>query len=341
MPGGFSTLGQVTGTAFDDTNLGALPVGSTVTYRVVALANQVASAPTPTITVTLNRALLVPATPTGLTGVVGPGVVRLTWQASPGATSYLVQRAAPAAPGGFATLGQVTGTAFDHTNLGAFPVGATVTYRVVALANQVASAPTPTIAVTLTGALLVPATPTGLTGVVGPGVVRLTWQASPGATGYLVQRRLPGAARFTTLGPVTGTGYDDTNLGAVPPGATVTYRVVALANQIASAPSPTITVTLDRALLVPATPTGLTGVVGPGVVRLSWQPSPGATEYLVQLGAAGVTGGFVTVGRVTGTAFDDTNLGGVALGSSRTYRVVALANQVASAPTPTITVRLA
>jgi Sec-independent protein translocase protein TatA len=70
-----------------------------------------------------------------------------------------------------------------------------------------------------------PPIPTGLKATPEPGQVYLTWNASPGATSYVVRRAPAGGDPFTTVASgVVGTGYTDTG---VAPGVTYSYVVVA------------------------------------------------------------------------------------------------------------------
>ncbi len=80
-----------------------------------------------------------------------------------------------------------------------------------------------------------PPVPTGLSDVAGDGQVKLTWQASSGASSYKVQRSLVKGGPYTTI--VTGlaaTTYTDTN---VTNGVEYYYVVCASRNAIVSGPS--------------------------------------------------------------------------------------------------------
>ena len=104
-----------------------LPAGS---YSLVTLANGNPSAPT-------NFTFAPPPVPTSLTAVSGSNAfVRMSWNASAGATAYNVKRSATLG-GYFATIATITGVNYTNTGL---TNGLTYYYKVAAVGNSGPSA---------------------------------------------------------------------------------------------------------------------------------------------------------------------------------------------------------
>jgi hypothetical protein len=127
-----------------------LPSG---TYSMVAVANGNPSVPT-------NFVYSPPSIPTGLTAASGSnGFVRLTWNASSGATAYNV-KCSSTVSGYYATLAMVTGLSF--TNLG-LTNGLTYYYKVAGIGSGGPSSDSPAISATPAGPTPIPgATPVNL-----------------------------------------------------------------------------------------------------------------------------------------------------------------------------------
>jgi cellulose 1,4-beta-cellobiosidase len=128
--------------------------------------------------------------------------VLLTWAPAAGAGSYSIRRAtSPEGP--FSEIASVVTTTFTDRSV---VTGTTYYYKVAATNAGGSSAEAGPVQAT---PMEQPATPTGLTNFAGPGEVRLTWQASKGATNYTIKRATVNGGPFTTLAVVPGTGHTD------------------------------------------------------------------------------------------------------------------------------------
>ena len=129
-------------------------------------------------------------------------------------------------------------------------------------------------AVTPAGGDSAPATPTGLTATAsGTSSIQLSWDASPGATSYLVFR---GA---NEIGNSASNSFADTGLQ---PSTTYQYTVVARNSSGDSAATAPVSGTTDSLGSPPAVPSGITAAAtGANSIRVEWAASSGADEYLV------------------------------------------------------------
>ncbi len=272
-------VGATTATTYTDTT--AAP-GTTVPYSVAAVD---ASGAGPAASVDVTT---LPAAPAGLVASdpTASGAT-LSWAPVTGATGYIVS-----------SDGTRIGTtaAVDYTDVTA-PSGSAVAYTVVAVdASGSGASATPVTVTTL------PAAPTGLTvgGVTASGA-SLTWDPTPGATGYLVY------VQNIVIGTATRTAYTDTTAAA---GSAVPYSVAAVDASGSGASGPPVTVTT-----LPAAPTGLVagGVTASGAT-LTWNPVTGATGYVVFAQGS-------PLGSATGATYTDASSPS---GGTVTYTVVAV-----------------
>lgn len=161
-----------------------------------------------------------------------------------------------------------------------------------------------------------PNAPTGFSATyVAPGV-ELTWNAAPGATGYILQRSDDGVhfSPISSNAALTRTTYTDSS---VAPGASYTYEIQSLNSAGKSAFVQSGLVTIP-----PAAPASLTATAAsPTSVNLSWAASSGATAYRLQrkTGSAAYAD-LPGATNLTGITFNDT---GAAPGTTYTYRVAA------------------
>jgi len=128
----------------------------------------------------------------------------------------------------------------------------------------------------------IPVAPANLTATPGNAVVTLTWTASPGATGYIVQRATTDGGPYTQLAQVaapTSNGYTDSS---VTNGTTYYYVVQTLTAAGSSANSPQVSATPGAPNGSPAAPTNLTATPGNAVVTLTWTAAAGVTGYNVK-----------------------------------------------------------
>jgi hypothetical protein len=160
-----------------------------------------------------------PAAPTSVKASDGTytNKVRVSWNASSGATSYKVYRATSVA-GTKSLLGSSTGTSFNDTT--ATP-GVTYRYWVKACRSSRCSSYS---AGNNGWRKLSP--PTGVSASDGTYInkVRVTWNAASGATSYKVYRATSATGTKSLLGSPTGTSFNDTT---ATPGVTYYYWVKA------------------------------------------------------------------------------------------------------------------
>ena len=318
FPVGSTSTVTTTGTTSTDTSVLAK---TTYYYRVSATnaANQ-PSAWSATATVT-TADVQIPA-PANLTATANPGAasIDLAWAPSMGATSYVVQRSTD----GFATFvqtlvsgpaGQPTPTAWSDT--GVTP-GTTSTYRVAAYTVQ--GGPSPWSNTASATILLAPTAVTATASTAWPLTVKVGWNASTAATGYVVQRA--SNAGFTTgvvtFPATTAAPYVDTTALPV---TQYWYRVQATGPGGPSPWSAAATVTTPTVSLV--TPTGLAAAVTaapPAGVSLTWATQPWAAAYtVIRATNAAFTTGWTTFTTPT-ASFTDTT---VVVGTRYYYRVQA------------------
>jgi len=193
-----------------------------------------------------------PTAPTNLTAAGSVSSVALTWTASTdnvGVAKYDVYRSAVSGftPSLANRIAQPTGTTFTDTGLAA----GTYFYKVQAEdAGGNLSGASNEASTSVTGDLIAPSAPSGLTALAGPGQASLSWTASTdnvAVTNYDVYRStvagfVPSVAN--RIAQPTGTGYGDTGLA---PG---TYYYLVAAEDAAgnvSAPSNQATVTVTNA----------------------------------------------------------------------------------------------
>src|SRR6202043_3192378 len=143
--------------------------------------------------------------------------------------------------------------------------------------------------------------------------------ASPGATGYNVQRSATTGGPYTQVGstPTTATtSYHDTGLSA---GTSYYYVVQAVGTAGSSANS-----SEDSAATVAAAPSGMAAVTnGTSEIDLSWTASPGATGNNVQ--RSETTGGpYTQVGSTPPTATTSCHDTGLSAGTTYYYVVPAV-----------------
>jgi cellulose 1,4-beta-cellobiosidase len=195
--GVFAEIGKVAaGTAYVDITVAN---GTTYDYAVVAVNAGGQSPPSVRARATPQPA---PPAPKSLEGSAGENRVLLTWAPAAGAGSYSIRRAS-SPEGPFSEIASIVTTTFTDRSV---VTGTTYYYKVAATNAGGSSAEAGPVQAT---PMEQPATPTGLTSFAGPREVRLTWQASKGATNYTIKRATVNGGPFTTLAVVPGTGHTD------------------------------------------------------------------------------------------------------------------------------------
>jgi len=327
------------------TSLSGLTASTTYYYAVAAVDNAGnVSALTGWVVVSTPACTVsVPATPTGLAAsAVSCGQINLTWNASAGASSYMVYVWQNST---WNPWRQVTTTSTSATGL----AGSTTYYYAVAALNSAGTsalsgwvaATTPGCAGTSTTTTssttttlasgTVPPTPTGLTATAAScSQINLRWNASTGATAY--QPYIWQNSTWVPLTRVTTTSSAYTGLAA---STTYYYEVAAINSAGSSAPSgwvtavtpscatsttttTVVTTTTTTTLgcgdtIAPTMPTGLgTTATSCSQIHLSWNASSDssgiAPRYYVYR-----NNGTSPVATVSSLAYDD---GGLAASSS-------------------------
>jgi fibronectin type 3 domain-containing protein len=216
--GPYTTIGTPTVASLADTGLRP---ATTYFYVVEATAGSVTSPMSPEASATT---LL--GTPTGVTAnTASVSEIDLTWNAIPGANSYVVERSTTTG-GPYTTVGTPTVASFADT---ALKPATTYFYVVKATAGSVSSPlSTEVSATTLLGA------PAGVTAnAVSSSEIDLSWLPDAGASGYVVKRsNIPGGP-YSTVGSTTSTSFRDTGLSS-----RTTYYYVVLAVDTSGQSSP-------------------------------------------------------------------------------------------------------
>jgi len=294
-------------------------VTDTINIRVCESASQIAASTCSSGTQSVAVTATVPTVPTGLapgsTTSPGPTITTLTptltWNASPGATSYQV---AVSQLGGGSVCGQNVTT--NSVNCAPFQSGSTYLWTVAA-SNSAGSSTTAPIEYFTVNTATIPSVPTGLTpgstSSPGPTITTLTptltWNASPGATSYQVAVSKLGG------GSVCGQNVTTNSVSCAPfqSGSTYLWTVSASNSAGSSSTAPIEYFTVNTAT-IPVVPTGLapgsTTSPGPTITTLTptltWNASPGATSYQVavsKLGGGSVCGQNVTTNSVSCAPF--------------------------------------
>lgn len=279
-----------------------------------------------------------PSAPLNLTAQVGPGYVRLTWDApasngSVDITRYGLLRG----PDGASLVPLANLTAPGSYNDTAVVNGVTYYYAVVA-ENAVGLGPASAVVSAVPWAP--PTAPQGLTATGGDREIRVAWDAPADlGGGSLTQIRLfrgPDAGNLTLLASLSGASrnYTDTNVTV---GQTYAYSVQAMTT---FAPGPLAPAVTAFARSLPTEPLNLTATGGEGVVHLAWEVplSDGAEPlvgYVLRRTSDQAGDPEVVTPLGLGTAFDDAN---VTNGVTYSYSIAAengLGEGPASAPLAT------
>ena len=259
-----------------------------------------------------------PAVPTGVAASDGTysNLIRVTWSASSGATSYQVFRASSAG-GTYGLMGSPTGTSFDQPTL----AGGTPWHFKVAALNSV-------------GASALSASDSGYTSTPTPSPpswlaasdgsyhdrIRVEWEPVTGASGYTLGRAAsPGGpfSEFVSVGGATPWFEDEQPAACTP----LYYRVVAYVGGLRSSDS-----MVDSGYTSPAPPPAPANVqASDGTysdrVRVTWSASAGADGYRIECSVA-PGAPYIPRGETAGAAlvFDDPQESGLGPFS---YRVTA------------------
>ena len=244
----------------------------------------------------------VPPPPAGLTAIAGNGLVVLNWPPSSGATSYNILRSTTSGSGYTVISTNIIGPTVgsdvsDATYADSSVVNDTPYYYVVSAVNPNGQSANSFQATATPSASTppAPAAPTGLTVTPGNLQATLTWNVSPGAATYTIQRTVitaganandPGAESVTlpngfvptnTINSfVTTTNYTDRGLAN---NVLYAYTVSAANANGQSAASAAVSATTLPSF--PTPPTGLSATVSSNQVNLSWNVVSIAENFIV------------------------------------------------------------
>jgi len=255
--------------------------GSTYYYVVQSVnpvGNSTNSPQSSGVTPSAALSASVPIAPTGLTvGNAGHQSVTLNWNASSGGDFYTIYRSTLFDNGGGASnvlrtivlANNVTATSYTDPS----PTdGSIYSYFVTAAsAGGMSGNSVPVVGVAL------PAPPANAPGSLkgtfmqGTGI-SLNWSSVSGAVGYILRRGTNAIGPYTFLQGITETSYFDSGLNT----NTTYYYQVAGVNAAGASPAATV------AVVPPPPGPSLTAMPGNGQVLLTWNVSPGATNYLLQ-----------------------------------------------------------
>ena len=263
--GPYGFVAETQGSGYSDRNLINY---ETYYYVVTALNADGESAYSAPVDATPTEDVLV--APTHLRATPGNGEASLAWHPVTSAVSYNVYRAtsrggpytvlSPAAPGpSYTDRGLTNGAAYYY-------VVQTMSTHTGAYSDEVSATPSG----------LLPVAPTGLAVAPGSTWTSLAWNASAGATAYLLYRSTTVGGAYTFLSQPISTTYEDTGLD----NGTHYYYVVAAVNATnrgAFSPEADALVTLTERPHAAV----LSASAGDGGVSLSWSNAPGAVSYKV------------------------------------------------------------
>ena len=299
-----SPVAVATTTAYANTGL---TNGTIYSYRLAAYNGGGSGPQSPEVNA-------VPLTsPKGLKGDPGDTETTVTWQASPGATTYTVYRSTSDVDSTFAVH------AANLSTLSLTDTGLTNNtryyYRVRATAPGGTSDMSAKLSVTPLEAP--PADPpASLVAAPGNARVVLTWTAVAGATSYRVFRSTTGGVDRTPIATVTILTFTNTGLTN---GTSYTYQV---AGRTTGGDGPLSAAVSATPLATPSAPAGLMATGGDRQIVLKWVASPGAATYNVYRGtAAGAQATTPVFTGLTGVAFVDTT---IVNGPTYFYKVTAL-----------------
>lgn len=309
----FTQVAEVTQTSYTET----VPLwGTTYYYRVAQKAQDgTVSEFSDPIQVTIDP---VPV-PTNLSATLDGKNVILNWQSAEGITSYVVERSTDNAT--WSILANVS-NATSYTDQATDP-NTNYFYRVRSDGgNGQISEPSNTVKITTP-----PAAPGNVRATVTGKTVVLSWDASVGATAYIIERSTDGTS-FANVAEGTGTTYTDT---APNWNKTYYYRVLAKnSDGIASEPSEIVSAVIPA---VPV-PTGLTANVSGNSVSLSWTSINGISKYRIERSQNNIT--WNNLAEVNSTSYQDQDLD---WDTKYYYRVRAVDGDQMSEPSEVVSVQ--
>ncbi len=320
--GPWAAVGTSTSATYTDTGAAG---GSTYFYQVSATTGGVESGSSSIVSATAT--IPAPVAPTNLSATPGNAQVGLSWNAVGGATSYQVFRSTTSNTFGTTPLATPTTTTLTDTGL----TNGTTYYYVVKATN--ASGTSSASAQVSATPVAAPVAPTGLSATPGNAQVALSWNATPGATGYELFRSATSntysSTPLVTMASVTT--YTDSGLS----NGTLYYYTLKAVN--AGGESASSTEVSATPLAAPSSPVNVVAQAGNAQVALSWDNVANATSYQMFRSTTSNTFGTLPTQTVSTAAYNDT---GLANGTTYYYVVRAVgvggtslpSNQVSATP---------
>lgn len=270
---------------------------------------------------TSSSSATAPITALSVVAVAGNARVALTWNASPGATSYHVKRSTLSG-GPYTQIAAPTTPYYTDVPLAN---GTTYFYVVSAMIGATESVNSAEVSATPSvtgGPTTLPPVPSGLVAAPGNSQVGLSWNAVSGPATYYVKRGTTSGGPYTVIADTTAVSYTD--LGLVN-GTTYFYVVSAFNGAGESANSAEVSAVPAGPLQIAGVPMGLVAAAGISQVSLIWVASNTATSYTVERST--VSGGpYTVIATTTSGAYVDTNVG-----NGTTYYYVVTAVNAAGA----------
>jgi len=167
-----------------------------------------------------------PNTPDNLKASVSNSCIKLTWNASSGATSYVVYRST-SSNGTYSPKATPTGTTYTDCSVSE---GTTYYYKISAKNGEGESdlsSPASAMVPTSGGGGTTntpPGTPSNVKAAVDGSCIKITWNAVSGATAYTIYKSTSSSSGFSNLAYVKTTSYSDCSVTA---GTTYYYKVKA------------------------------------------------------------------------------------------------------------------
>ncbi len=268
-----------------------------------------------------------PSVPAGLSVIsAGHQNVALTWNASPGANFYTIQRSTLFDNGGgvsnvlgtITLANNVTGTTYTDNS----PTdGSIYSYTVAATSSGGASSNSiPVVAVPLPAPPASP--PGGVTVSAGLGQTNYfaTWSPVSGAVGYIVRRGTSVGGPFAYVMSITETNWTDTGLS----GNGQYFYTVTAVNAAGVATSTAVGGP-------PGIPAALGATAGNGQILLNWPASAGASSYTVLRGTSSGNENLTVATGITANSYIDS---GLANGTTYYYVVEAAGSGGTSGASP-------
>ena len=272
--GPLTPIGSTSSTTYTDTTASAQPLGTYLTYYVVATSSTSVDPTPPSISIQAPI-----GAPTGVTAVGGYESVLVTWNAPAGGNSYIVKRSTTS--GGPYTPVDYPGTTGSPVTFTDSSLADNTTYYYIVgstyLDGTTSGAEVDSSQVSATTSPAIPASLTA-TASVDRGIA-LSWTASAGAAAYNIYESSVTGGPYTKIASASGASYTVSGLTD----STAYYYVVTAVNS-AGAESQ---YSNEATATTWPSPPYLTATPGNATVTLNWTAVSGALGYTVYRSAWG------------------------------------------------------